>query len=171
MLPSGKDKDESLARRRPVRAAFGFGFALLTFQLLAWAQPQNASEDQVKAAYLVNFAKLAAWPSPLPDSPTPLTIGISGGDEDFLAVVGGVIAGKIVGIHPLIVKPVSSEQEMKSCQIVFFRASGRKHTQTAIQGMAQAGVLLVGEDDTFLWQGGMINLVRDHGSIRFEVES
>jgi TonB family protein len=32
-------------------------------------------------------------------------------------------------------------------------------------------VLLVGEDESFLRQGGMINLVLDHGSVRFEVNS
>ena len=71
----------------------------------------------------------------------------------------------------MVVKPVSSEKDMKSCHIVFFRASERKHTQAAIEGLAQAGVLLVGEDESFLRQGGMINLVRDHGSVRFEVNS
>jgi len=64
---------------------------------------------------------------------------------------------------------VNSEQHMKSCQIVFFRASERKHAQAVTEGLAQAGVLLVGEDDSFLGHGGMINLVRDHGSVRFEV--
>jgi len=32
-------------------------------------------------------------------------------------------------------------------------------------------VLFVGEDEGFLRQAAMINLVRDHGSIRFEVNS
>jgi TonB family protein len=58
---------------------------------------------------------------------------------------------------------------MKSCQIVFFRASERKHVQAAIGRLRQAGVLLVGEDESFLGQGGMINLVKVHGRIHFEV--
>jgi TonB family protein len=60
---------------------------------------------------------------------------------------------------------------MKSCHIVFFRASERKHTQAAIEALAQSGMLFVGEDESFLRQGGMINLVRDHGSVRFEVNA
>jgi hypothetical protein len=49
---------------------------------------QNATEDQVKAAYLLNFAKLAEWPrSALPEGPSPLVIGVSGGDEEFLSVM------------------------------------------------------------------------------------
>jgi len=149
------------------------GFAILALQLPALGQQQNASEDQVKAAYLVNFARLAEWPRyALPDGSSPLVIGVSGGDEDFLDVLKAVVAGKIIGTHSLLVKPASSEKEMKSCHMVFFRASGRKHlTHAALEVLAQTGVLLVGEDESFLRQGGMINLVREHGSIHFEVNA
>ena len=165
-------KDESLHWRPLPRSALGIGLALLALQLLALGQQQNASEDQVKAAYLLNFAKLASWPQhALPDGPLPLVIGVSGGDEDFLSVLKAVVAGKAIGTHALVVRPVSSVDEMKSCHIVFFRASERKHMQAAIEGLAPAGALLVGEDESFLRQGGMINLVRDHGSVRFEVNS
>jgi TonB family protein len=168
-------KHESLPWRSRARAAVGIGLALLAFHLLALQLPalaQNATEDQVKAAYLLNFAKLADWHrTPLPDGPSPLVIGVSGGDEEFLNVLKAVVAGKIIDAHPLVVKSVSSEEEMKSCRIVFFRASGRKHTEVAVDDLAQAGVLLVGEHESFLRQGGMINLVKDHGSVRFEVNS
>jgi TonB family protein len=105
----------------------------------------------------------------LPDGPSPLVIGVSGGDEDFLNVLAGVIAGKMVGPHVLAVKPVNSADDLKSCQMVFFRASEKKRTAAALQALTQTGILLVGEDESFLREGGMISLVRDHGSVRFEV--
>ena len=143
---------------------------LLALQLVALGQRQNATEDEVKAAYLLNFAKVAEWPSrALPVGPLPLVIGVSGGDEEFLNVLKAVVGGKTIGTHLLVVTAVNSEKDMKSCHIVFFRASERKHAQAATEGLAQAGVLLVGEDESFLGQGGMINLVRDHGSVRFEI--
>lgn len=162
-------KHESL-RRPSARATLGICFLLLTLQLLAPAQQQSATEDLVKAAYLLNFAKLAEWPrSALPEGPAPMVIGVSGGDQEFLNVLKAVVAGKIIGTHLVVVKSATSEQDMKSCQMVFLRASGRKRAQEVIESWTQAGVLLVGEDESFLRQGGMINLVRDHGSIRFEV--
>jgi len=168
-------KDESLRRTLPNRTALGMG-VLLAIHLLALNLPalgqQNATEDQVKAAYLLNFAKLAKWPGQnLPDGSSPLVIGVSGGEQEFLDVLTAVVAGKNIGTHPVAIKALSSEEEMKSCQIVFFRASERKHTAAAIETLARAGVLLVGEEESFLRQGGMINLVRDHGSIRFEINS
>jgi len=168
MRSSGKH--ESQFWRPSHRAVLGIALALLAFQLVALGQQQNATEDQIKAAYLFNFAKLAEWPrTALPDGPSPLVIGVSGADEEFLDVLKAVVAGKIIGTHLLVVTPVTSENNMRACQIVFFRASERKHTQAAIEGLAHADVLLVGEDESFLRQGGMINLVRDHGSVRFEV--
>ena len=163
--------NERLLRRFLRRAVPGIGVVFLAFRLLALGQ-QSATEDQVKAAYLLNFAKLADWPrAALPDGPSPLVIGVTGGDKDFLDALRDAVAGKMVGTHPLAVRVVGSEDEMKGCQMVFFRASERKRAQTVIEGMALAGVLLVGEDESFLRQGGMINLVREHGNVRFEVNA
>jgi len=141
---------------------------LFALPLLAPAQ-QDATEDRVKAAYLFNFAKLAEWPaSTLPDGPSTMIIGVKGADEDFLAALKTVVAGKTIGTHVLVVRSVSSAEEMKSCAIVFFRASEKKSAQASIEALTH-GILLVGEDDNFLRQGGMINLVRDHGTVRFEI--
>jgi TonB family protein len=163
-------KDGLLLRQSWLRATLAIGIVLFAFQLQALGQQQHPTEDEVKAAYLLNFAKLAEWPpTALPDGPSPLVIGVLGGDDDFLNVVKAVVSGKIVGTHLLVVKPVTSEKDMKLCHIVFFRASERKRTHAAIESLAQARVLLIGEDESFLEQGGMINLAREHGSVRFEV--
>ncbi|MGA8645921.1 MAG: TonB family protein [Candidatus Sulfotelmatobacter sp.] len=157
--------------RLPLRAALGIGLALLAFQLSSHGQ-QNASEDQVKAAYLLNFAKLGEWPHrALPDGPSSFVIGVSGADDDFLDVLRAVAAGKTIGTHPVQVTRVNSEEDAKSCHIVFFRAPEKKHALADVGGLAQPGLLLVGEDESFLWQGGMINLVREHGNIHFEINS
>jgi len=168
-------QDESFSRK-PTTPVAVVVLAFLAVHVIALhlgaPAQQNSSEDQVKAAYLLNFAKLAEWPrSALPDGPSPLVIGVSGGEENFLNVLKATVAGKAIGTHVLLIKPVSSEADLKSCQIVFFRASDKKHAQPPLEGLPRAGVLSVGEDESFLRQGGMINLVRDHGSVRFEVNS
>jgi len=85
----------ALPSRRPSpRIALSIVLALLTLQLLALGQ-QSATEDQVKAAYLLNFAKLGEWPQrALRDGPSPLVIGVSGANDDFLDVLGAVVADR-----------------------------------------------------------------------------
>jgi len=144
---------------------------MLTLCPQSVGQVQTASEYQVEAAYLYNFAKFTEWPKQsLPDGPSPLVIGAAGGDSEFLEVLRRTVAGKTIGTHPVAVKRVSSLDEMKSCHLVFFRSSDRKRTQSAIAGLGQASVLLVGMEQTFLQQGGMITLVLENGRIRFEVD-
>jgi TonB family protein len=163
-------KVELLCGRSCIRTALGITLALVGFQSLAPAQQQNPSEAQVKAAYLLNFARLAEWPlHALPDGPSPFVICVHDGDEEFLKVVKSVIAGKMIGTHSLTVKPANSEDDLKSCHIIFYRGSVHKHAEVAIESLPKIGVLLVGEDESFLREGGMINLVRDHASVRFEV--
>jgi len=158
-------------QRPSPRIALAIVLALLPLQLLALGS-QSPTEDQVKAAYLLNFAKLGEWPHrAMPDSSSSFVIGVSGADDDFLDVLRAVVAGKIIANHPVVVTRVNSEEDAKSCHIVFFRSPQRKHALTDVEGLAQPGLLLVGEDESFLRQGGMINLVREHGSIRFEINS
>jgi len=144
------------------------GIAILAFCVRSSGQ-QTASDYQVEAAYLYNFTKLAEWPKQaLPDG-APLVIGVVGRDDDFAEVLTKAVAGKVAGTHPVVVRHLTSAGDLKSCQLLFFRASERKRTPEAIAGLGSAGILLVGEDKAFLQQGGIVNLLFENGMIRFEL--
>jgi TonB family protein len=146
------------------------GLAILTLHG-GVAHAQNASEYQVKAAYLYNFVKLAEWRGQSLPNGSPLVIGVVGGDDEFIDTLRKTVAGKTVGTHPITVRRADSVADMDICQVVFFRSSaGHKRTDVAVSGLATASILLVGEDDGFLRRGGMINMVLKNGMIRFEVE-
>ncbi len=82
-----------------------------------------------------------------------------------------MVTGKSIGTHPVEVERVSTEDELKSCKLIFVRSSaGRKRTRAAMSAVASASVLLVGEDEGFLGEGGMINLFLKNGTVRFEVD-
>jgi hypothetical protein len=117
------------------------------------AQSQSVSEYEVKAAYLYNFAHSAHWPT-LPADNAPFVIGVVGDDAELLDRLRTTIDGRTVGSHPVKAKAVISETEMRSCQIVFFHDSERRLVPSAIASLQSAPVLLVGEDASFLRQGG-----------------
>jgi TonB family protein len=145
-------------------------FALVTALILApTSSAETASEYQIKAAYLYNFAKATQWPEeaiPGPDS--ALVIAVFGGDENFVKVLHNTLAGRTVTGHPIEIRHSRSLTELKSCQVVFFRAS-EKDSPPMIAALNSSGVLLVGEDPNFLAQGGMINLALKDGRVTFEV--
>ena len=144
--------------------------SLVTFILVCCARGEEASEYQVKAAYLYNFAKSAQWPAQiLPDDTAPLVIGVFGGDQAFVDILKDMVAVKTVGTHPIAVKHLRMGDDLACCHMVFFRASERKNTPAAIASSENANVLLVGEDSAFLRAGGMINLVLDKGKVQFEI--
>ena len=151
--------------------SFVVGLAAVVVSVCLTVQAQTVSEYQVKAAYLYNFAKYAEWPEQsLPSGTAPFVIGVFNGDDEFIDALNKTVAGKTAGSHPIVVKRVSLFEEMDFCQMIFLRASaGRKRTEAAVAELASASILLVGEDDNFLRQGGMINLVLKNGTIRFEI--
>jgi TonB family protein len=145
------------------------GLAMVTLSFCVFAHPQSASEYQVKAAYLYNFAKATEWPSEvLPRTDSAMILCVFGGGDDFVRLLRSTLGSKMINGHPLEVKHLRSPDELRSCHMVFFRAS-EPNTGAALASLAGASVLLVGEDTNFLAQGGMINLVLRSGRVTFEV--
>ncbi len=66
----------------------GVGLAIVILCGLSGGHAQDASEYQVKAAYVYNFAKSAVWSNQsLPDSSSALVIGVVGGDDEFVDIL------------------------------------------------------------------------------------
>src|SRR5947208_9258858 len=107
------------------------------------AQAQVASESQVKSAYLYHFAKMASWPlETLPTATSKLVMCVLGGDADFPEVLRSTLAGTSVST-PSRSGTRNPPSELKSCHLVFFRASAHDVPAT-IAGLEKASVLCVG---------------------------
>src|SRR5581483_6102858 len=124
-------------------------FALVASLLLLGrgASGQSASEQQVKAAYLYNFAKLAEWPSEAFSAPnSPIVFCVVGGNDDFVAILRTTLGNKTIGTRSLVVKALSSSSDKAGCTLLFFRSSERARAAAVISGMKRSSTLLVGED-------------------------
>lgn len=131
---------------------------------------QTATEDELEAAYIYNFAISAQWPAgAMPTADSRFVIGVSGMEGDVLSKLRSVTNGRTVGSHPIQVILATSVAEMRACQVLFFHTAGKERQRSAISGLQGAPVLLVGEDPAFLRDGGMINLFVQNGRMRFEV--
>lgn len=135
----------------------------------ALAQSREASEYQVKAAFLYNFAKFVEWPPDAArDSSDPITICIIGQDP-FGTVLDEVVRGKTVSGHRLVIRRSKPGQSWKGCQIAFISFSEGKDLPSILESSKRSGVLTVGETEGFAQRGGMINFVVEQERVHFEV--
>lgn len=132
-------------------------------------QAQSATEYQVKAAFLFNFAKFVEWPADaFPGVDAPLQICLLGQDpfgREFEEVIGdkSVNGHRIEVIHP------SGVPQARGCQIIFVSSSEKRHALEILRGLRGAAVLTVGDTAGFAGMGGIINFVLDDGRVRFEI--
>jgi hypothetical protein len=136
--------------------------------LLNIATAQSASEYQVKAAFLFNFAKFVEWPADaFTSADAPLQICVLGQDpfgNDF-----GGIGNKTVSGHRLEVIHPSGVPQAKACQIIFVASSERQKVREILYNLSGASILTVGDTLGFAKMGGMINFVLEEDRVRFEI--
>lgn len=137
--------------------------------LAAVAQAQSATEYQVKAAFLFNFARFVEWPAEaFPNADSALQICVLGQDP-FGREFEQVIMDKTVNGHRIEIAHPDGVPQSRACQILFIAASEKAHLPSILQGLKGASVLIVGDTPGFAALGGAINFVIDDGRVRFEI--
>jgi len=132
------------------------------------AEVGQLSENQVKAAYLFNFAKFVEWPaSTFSGAGSPLVIGIIGKGpfgEAQEALTGRVVKGRKVQV-----RQVTRPEEAAGCQILYIAGSERQRLKDILRALPPSGVLTVSDLKHFCSSGGMIGLVIRGEKVQFEV--
>jgi hypothetical protein len=136
--------------------------------LYAYAQASSASEYQVKAAFVYNFAKFVDWPPTVfANAQAPLNLCIVGIDPFGAALEA--IKDKTIKDRKLVVQYKSRRENLDSCQSAFISASEREALALILGPLQDTPILTVSDVDGFLEAGGMINLITVANKIRFEV--
>jgi hypothetical protein len=142
---------------------------VLLAMLLPNAMAQSATEYQVKAAFLFNFAKFVEWPADaFSAADAPLQICVLGPDP-FGRDFEQVIEDKAVNGHRLEVAHPDGVPQARACQILFIASSEKQKVREILQGLAGGSVLTVGDTPGFAKMGGVINFVLDENRVRFEI--
>jgi hypothetical protein len=133
----------------------------------AWGQ--TVEEYRVKAAFLFNFAKFVDWPAQVfKSSADPITICVVGQNPFGHALVD-VVSGKTTGGRTFLVRDASGPHPAAGCQILFVSSSERKHLRSTLSEIRTDGVLTVGETDSFISEGGIINFKIENGRVCLQV--
>ncbi len=148
-------------------------FALALLLLCAWI-PSAGAEDaaqeyELKAAFLLNFARLVEWPDSAFESPAaPIRIAVFG-DDPFRGALDRVLEGQKVADRPLESIRVHAADEARRCHVVFVPRSETERFGALRKALGGAQVLLVGETKNLAERGAAINFYREGGRLRFEI--
>lgn len=159
-------------RRTALLAMLALGGALSIAGIARSGEHAVANEDQVKAAYLVNFLLFIA-PTQTVARET-CTIAILGKDpfgDSFRSVEGLRISE---GGRRLFVLRISQYDEkvaatLRDCDLVFVTASERRKTKDILAKLRGFPIVTVSDNEGFIETGGMLRLVLIGSRVRWEM--
>jgi hypothetical protein len=136
--------------------------------LSAGAAGAGSDEYRLKAAFLLNFAKLVEWPAsaaPAPGAPLVLAVAAPAGVRDSIAAG---LAGAAVAGHPVEVRGVVDPGDVVGCHIVFVSVDGGD-VAALVAAARGSSALTVGESRDFARRGGVIRFFEEKRKLRFEI--
>lgn len=152
----------------------GLRLALL-LGLGAWASPAlraqavTASEYQLKAVFLFNFAQFTEWPAAAFTSlETPLIIGVLG-DDPFGRMLDDTVQAETIGGRKLAVRRYRRVEEIADCHILFISQSESDRLGAILTALKGRSILTVGDTTGYALRGVMIRFMNDRGRIRLRV--
>ncbi len=141
--------------------------ALMSALLLV--QSPRASEHQLKAVFLFNFAQFVDWqPAGAQDPRTPLLIGILG-DDPFGAFLDETVRGEHLGLRPFEIRRYRELRDIDVCNILFISRSENERVGQILAALQNRPILTVSDGADFAKRGGMIQFVNDKNRIRLRI--
>jgi hypothetical protein len=145
--------------------------ALLALATTMPVRPQDSPsvEYQLKAAFLLNFARFVEWPSDaFASDKTSITFCVFKRDP-FAGALDEVLRGKSINNHTFTVKRINELSELQSCQIVFVSEREARLLPEILARLKGVSTLVVGEGDDFAERGGAIEFFLENNKLRFAV--
>lgn len=156
----------ALLSAAPLVALLGLALLVVPRPVLAQEARTIVTEQQVKAAFLYNFAKFVTWPGPA--TTDSLVIGAVGGGA-VADVLRASVQGRVVKGRPVAVRLFHGPAEIGPCDILYVGFTEPDRVDALLRGHTHPGVLTVGETDRFLDAGGTISFVIRDSRVGFIV--
>ncbi|MGI2172005.1 YfiR family protein [Shewanella sp. MF05960] len=146
------------------RVLFGLTLPLL----LTTSQSVSAIETEyaLKAGFLFNFARYSEWTD---TTPILNDFVLCSPDSSFIEIASTVLTNREVNHLPIVTRTISmTDADISQCQILFITSD--TITQWLNTPLGQINnVMIVGETEDFIAQGGQIRFFLSGGKVRFEV--
>ena len=124
---------------------------------------QATSEAQLKAAFLISFMKYVEWPN----EQSTLTLCVRGREAVFPHLAR--YQGRTIGRRLIEVRKLAETGSLKDCDQLYLAEPDGERVRTVIQQLARQPVLVTGDGENFLGQGGTVALLPSDGRIQFDI--
>lgn len=136
--------------------------------LFAWSFASDLEEYTVKAALTLNFARFTEWPSAIINDSTKRINLCTLGDNVIQEAFSG-LESKTVSNKSIIVVNLARIRDLGQCHLLFVSGLEKNKTIQLIQEISMFPVLTIGEDDSFLKNGGMVILKIVDGRVNMKI--
>jgi hypothetical protein len=155
--------------RRALLGALMMMAAGWTTEISVTSAAEPLPEYQVKAAFLINFPKYVEWPADaFAETNSPIVIAVKS-ETEVAREIEKVVAGRTVSGRDIVLKRLAADEETGPCHIRFVSAGEQQRSPNLLATLKGGSILTVGESDSFLERGGIINLARRNEKIALEV--
>ncbi|WP_193559159.1 YfiR family protein [Shewanella donghaensis] len=140
---------------------FVIAFVSLTLLLFSSNGLSMEKEYAIKAGFLYNFARYGNWLEPHSEP-----FFLCSPDADFIAIANGVLSGQKIDGLPISLLAISdNDDNISQCSLLFITSSTSEFNRIN----QYKNIMIVGESEDFINQGGHIRFFLSGGKIRFEV--
>lgn len=141
---------------------------MLSMSACAYAR-EELKEEQVKAAFVLNFAKFVEWPASTFSSNNVLDLCVVG--KNKIGSTLKLLHQREVQGHVLKVSYITSPEELGdyACHILFIGEDEPKRQQQWLIKVQNRAILTIADDASFMKQGGMIGLYTEDSRVQFMI--
>ena len=133
------------------------------------ARQSTASEYEVKATYLYNFARFTEWPAKDAGEKNDTFAVCVLGQDPFGPILDTILAGEAIDGKHMVHRRISAVQDAGNCRIVFISSSEESRLNETLAVLGKMSALTVSDISDFSARGGMIQFVVERNKVRFEV--
>lgn len=134
------------------------------------AAVDTAREEEVKAAYLVNFARYVEWPDEaFAGDDDPIVIGVLSG-EDLASAVRGASRSKRIQGRPVVVAAFEAAAEVGPCHLLFIGEDREEQADEALDRLEDVPVFSIADYGGASRYEAMASFVRQGRKLRFEID-
>lgn len=133
------------------------------------AEITGSKEHELKAAFIYNFTKFIEWPAnSFADPNAPFVIAFTGNVRGTAELQQIARERKVQG-RVLLIKTIKAAEEARGAQVLYLAAADLPRAKDWLDAVRGAGVLTIGNSESFLDDGGMISFMIEGEKIRFGI--